>query len=210
MEPKAPRKRTRIQQANERKIVDGALSVFSTYGYRGSTIDQIAEAAEMSKPNLLYYFRRKEDIYRAVLDRTLVDWLAPLRDLTPTGEPEVELATYIRRKLEMSRTNPTASRLFANEILAGAPLIGETLAGPLRELVEEKAAVIKGWVDAGKLKPVDPKHLIFAIWATTQHYADFETQIRAILGAKADETDLYAKANDILTTLFVDGLTPPA
>ena len=137
----------------------------------------------MTKPNLLYYFRRKEDIYLAVLNRTHEMWLEPLERLDADGDPATEITAYIDRKLEMARDNPTASRLFAMEILQGAPVLGETLRGRLKTLVDEKAAIIQGWIDAGRLAPVDPRHLIFMIWATTQHYADFETQIRAVLGA---------------------------
>ena len=145
--PDTSSKPTRIQARNRQLIVDAALGVFSTYGYRGSTLDQIAEAASMSKPNLLYYFRRKEDVYLAVLEHTLDDWLEPLRAIDPAGDPIDELKRYIERKLDMSRTAPEASRLFANEMLHGAPILGNTLAGPLKTLVDEKAEVIAGWIE---------------------------------------------------------------
>ena len=80
--------------------------MFSTNGFRGSTIDQIAEAAGMSKPNLLYYFRRKEDIHETLMQRLLDTWLAPLRELDDIGDPLTELRSYIRRKLEMARDFP--------------------------------------------------------------------------------------------------------
>ncbi|TIT66757.1 MAG: TetR family transcriptional regulator, partial [Mesorhizobium sp.] len=166
----APR-RTRIQQEKRELILEAALEVFSTNGFRGSTIDQIAEAAGMSKPNLLYYFRRKEDIHETLMERLLETWLAPLRELDDIGDPMTELRSYIRRKLEMARDFPRESRLFANEILQGAPRIMPLLAGELKTLVDEKAAVIKGWMRAGKIARTDPWHLIFSIWATTQHYA---------------------------------------
>ena len=199
-----PRK-TRIQAQNEELILGAALEVFSTYGYRGATVDQIATRCGLSKPNLLYYFRRKEDIYAALLEHTLSDWLEPLRALNAEGDPIGELTRYIRDKLRMSRDNPKASRLFANEILHGAPAIGPFLKGPLKQLVDEKAAVIKGWMDAGRLTRLDPHHLIFAIWATTQHYADFDVQVSAIIGT---DKDVMKKAEKALVALFVKGLKP--
>ena len=200
------RRRTRIQEEKEEKILDAALEVFSTWGYRGATVDQIAALAGMTKPNLLYYFRRKEDIYLAVLQRTHEMWLEPLEQLDPDGEPTREITAYIDRKLEMSRDNPKASRLFAMEVLQGAPVLGDTLAGRLRTLVEEKAAVIKGWIEAGRLAPVDPHHLIFMIWATTQHYADFDTQIRAVLGPRADAPDHFETAKATIDRVFLGGI----
>ena len=199
-----PRK-TRIQAQNEELILEAALEVFSTYGYRGATVDQIATSCGLSKPNLLYYFRRKEDIYVALLEHTLSDWLAPLRALDAEGDPIGELTRYVRDKVRMSRDNPKASRLFANEILHGAPAISPFLKGPLKQLVDEKAAVIKGWMDAGRLTRLDPHHLIFAIWATTQHYADFDVQVHAILG---NPPDVMVRAGDTLLSLFVQGLRP--
>lgn len=200
----APRK-TRIQAQNEELILKAALEAFSAYGFRGATVDQIAAACGLSKPNLLYYFRRKEDLYRAVLEHTLRDWLEPLRQLDPEGEPIEEITRYIRAKIRLSRDNPKASRLFANEILHGATAIGDYLRGPLKELVDEKAAIIRRWSDEGRLNPVDPHHLIFAIWATTQHYADFETQVTAVVG---NPPDLMSKAEETLMTLLVEGLRP--
>lgn len=114
---------TRIQSINRRLILDAALDVFSAYGFRGSTIDQIAEKAGMSKPNLLYYFPRKQNIYVTVLEDTLATWLEPFEDIDPDGDPLEELRRYIARKLEISASKPEASRLFANEILHGAPAI---------------------------------------------------------------------------------------
>ena len=182
IEAPAPRRRTRIQQDKRDVILEAALEVFSANGFRGATIDQIAEAAGMSKPNLLYYFRRKEDIHETLMQRLLDTWLAPLRELDDIGDPMTELRSYIRRKLEMARDFPRESRLFANEILQGAPRIMPLLEGELKTLVDEKAAVIKGWMRAGKIARTDPWHLIFSIWATTQHYADFDVQVRAVLG----------------------------
>jgi len=199
-------RRTAIQVRNEAKILEAALDVFSALGFHGATIDQIAEGAGMSKPNLLYYFAGKEDIHAALLDRLLENWLDPLRALDPAGEPLEELRGYLRRKLAMARRYPRESRLFAHEVMQGAPRIGPTLAGPLRALVEEKAAVIAGWIAAGRLAPVEPRHLIFAIWATTQHYADFDAQVRAVLAQDGD--DHFADAATTLETCLLEGLRP--
>ncbi len=184
---------SRIQHQNQAVILKAALEVFSTYGYRGTTVDQIATRAGLSKPNLLYYFKRKEDIYVAVLEYTLDEWLKPLRMLDLNGDPITELTRYIYEKLDMSFANPSSSRLFANEILHGAPHIQKFLKGPLRELVEEKVKIIRQWIAAGKIKPVDPPHFIFAIWAVTQHYADFSTQVDAVLGS-ADRKEQVKQA----------------
>jgi TetR/AcrR family transcriptional regulator len=190
--------KTRIQHQNQALILDAALDVFSTYGYRGTTVDQIAKGCGLSKPNLLYYFRRKEDIYVAVLERTLEDWLRPLQALNPDNDPIEELTQYITAKLNMSFDNPEASRLFANEILHGAPHVGGFLKGALRDLVDAKAEVISDWVNQGRIAAVDPRHLIFSIWAVTQHYADFAIQVDAVLGKQPDRAQVEHQVCQIL------------
>ncbi|MEM7461459.1 MAG: TetR family transcriptional regulator C-terminal domain-containing protein [Pseudomonadota bacterium] len=201
-------RRTRIQLENEQRILDAALDVFSLHGFRGSTIDQIAESAGMSKPNLLYYFRTKEAIHGELIDRLMEKWLDPLREMDQAGDPVQEIRRYILRKLEMARDYPRESRLFANEILQGAPRIESVLKGPLKRLVDEKAEIIKRWMADGKLAKCDPHHLIFSIWATTQHYADFDVQVRAVLGPHKSGPGRFDDAARFLDFLFFDGLRP--
>ncbi|MCB1447475.1 MAG: TetR family transcriptional regulator C-terminal domain-containing protein [Rhizobiaceae bacterium] len=199
-------RRTRIQEAKEEQILEAALDVFSRHGFRGATIDEIAEVAGMSKPNLLYYFRTKEAMHRALIERVLDTWLDPLREFDDKGNPASEIRSYIRRKLEMARDFPRESRLFANEVLRGAPLIEDELKGPLKQLVDEKAEVIRAWAKAGKIAGCDPYHLIFSIWSTTQHYADFDVQVRAVLGQEKDGQGRFEDAARYLEQLFLGGL----
>lgn len=201
----AARQPTRIQKRNRQTILDAALEVFSQHGFRGATLDQIAEVSGLSKPNLLYYFASKEEIHVTLLDTLLDAWLAPLRRLDPAGDPLSEILSYMRRKLGLSRDYPRESRLFANEMLQGAPRMMETLRGNLKTLVDDKASVIAQWIAEGRIAAVHPHHLIFSIWSLTQHYADFDVQVRAVLGP---DHDPYAEADAFLDTLFRRLLTP--
>ena len=205
---KRPRAQTRIQREKQEVILEAALDVFSREGFRGATIDQIAEAAGMSKPNLLYYFPRKEEIYKRLMTEMLDIWLAPLREIDSVGDPVSELRSYIRRKIEMSRDYPRQSRLFANEMLQGGPRVLDVLEVDLKALVDEKAQVMLGWMDNGKIVRTDPYHLIFSIWATTQHYADFDVQVRAVLGKDRGGEGRFEDAARYLENLFLHGLLP--
>ncbi len=198
--------KTRIQQKNRKTILDAALVVFSQHGFRGSTLDQISKAAGLSKPNLLYYFPSKEAIHLELLCGLIEVWLNPLHQLDASGNPVDEIVGYVLRKLEMSRDFPRESRLFANEIIQGAPRILDKIQGELRDLVDEKSAVIQGWIDAGELAAQNPKHLLFSIWATTQHYADFEVQVGAILGD--NKTANLDDAAEFLEGMYRRALTP--
>lgn len=190
---------TRIQQKNRELILEGALSAFSANGFRGATIDQIAEEAGLSKPNVLYYFGSKDEIHKTLLTTLLDLWLGPMLAIDPDGEPLDEVLAYVATKLQMSRDYPRESRLFAYEILQGAPHLSEILGGRLRSLVEDTVAILARWIEEGRLAPVDPRHLIFSIWALTQHYADFEVQVRAVLGPGHDP---FAEAGVYLENLF--------
>lgn len=197
--------RTKIQTRNIKAILEAALDVFSQQGFRGATVDQIAEAAGLSKPNLLYYFPSKEAVHTALLDQLMRTWLDPLQAMNPDGDPIAEILGYVRRKLELARSFPRESRLFANEILQGAPRIRETIAGELKTQVDEKSAVLTRWMDEDRITRLPPVHLIFSIWALTQHYADFDVQVRAVLGA---DHDPFAEAEPFLETLFTRLLRP--
>lgn len=197
---------TRIQREKTEEILEAALEVFATYGYRGSTIDQIAAQSGLSKPNILYYFDGKQAIHAVLLARLLTTWLEPLKQMDDKGDPIDEICAYVGRKLAMSRDYPRESRLFANEILQGAPRILDELSGQLKNLTDEKAALIQGWIDAGLIKAIDPYHLIFSIWSTTQHYADFDVQVRAVLSDKADGR--FEQASAFLDTMYRATLTP--
>ncbi len=197
---------TRIQREKTEAILEAALEVFATFGFRGATIDQIAAQSGISKPNILYYYDGKDAIHAELLTRLLKIWLEPLGHMSDKGDPIEEICAYVARKLKMSRDYPRESRLFANEILQGAPHISEQLKGPLKKQVDEKAALIQGWIDAGLINAVDPYHLIFSIWATTQHYADFDVQVRAILSQKSQGR--FDQALAFLDKMFRATLTP--
>ena len=197
---------TRIQKKNREAILEAALDVFSEHGFRGATLDQIATRAGLSKPNVLYYFASKEAIYTALLSGLLETWLDPLRAINPAGEPVEEIMAYVMRKLDMSREFPRESRLFANEIVQGAPRILDQIEGPLKRLVDETVGVFRNWSREQRLADVDPYHLIFSIWATTQHYADFNAQITGIL--HSESAAHFVDAAAFLDHFYRRALTP--
>ena len=198
---------TRIQVRNRVAILEAALDVFSAHGFRGATVDQIATSAGLSKPNLLYYFASKESIHVALLAGLMDTWLAPLRGMNKDGDPVEEILKYVHRKLEMSRDLPRQSRLFANEVLQGAPHLSALYGNTLNPLVEQKVALISGWSKAGKIAQVHPYHLLFSIWSLTQHYADFDVQVRTVL-PESEASDPFPQAAHHLDTLFRKLLAP--
>lgn len=202
------RAETRIQREKRELILEAALDVFSVHGFRGSTIDQIALEAGMSKPNLLYYFPNKESMHHQLMERLLRNWLLPLEELNENGDPITEMCSYVHRKLEMAKDFPRESRIFATEVARGAKLIMDLIEGDLKVLLNKKVLVIQSWIDSGRMAPVDPHHLIFSIWSTTQHYADFDVQVRVLLGEGRNGDERFDDAWEFLRALYEKMLTP--
>lgn len=199
------------QVANKREAVLGAaLELFSRYGLHGTSIDQVGARAGVSKSNLLYYFATKEELYVSVLRELLEVWLAPLRELSAEQDPQAAIADYIRRKLALSRDRPDASRLFCLEVVQGAPLLRDALAVELRAIVDAKSAVIGAWIGAGRLAPVEPRHLLFMLWATTQHYADFATQVQALAGRSLADPEFFEQTVANVQAIVLHGVLPRA
>jgi TetR/AcrR family transcriptional regulator len=194
-----------IRQNNEAQIVAAAERVFAGAGFGGATMAAIAEAAGLPKANLHYYFGSKEVLYRTVLARILSDWLQPTLGIVPEADPRTAIERYIRDKMALSAQRPHASKVFANELLHGAPVLKILLATELHDLVQAKAAVIEGWIAAGRMAPVDPVHLFFTIWAATQTYADFDEQVCAVLGRPELGAADQARATEHVVTLLLRG-----
>jgi TetR/AcrR family transcriptional regulator len=201
--PKVQKGRNRTAQ--EAAIITAAERVFAGAGFGGATMAAIAMAAGLPKPNLHYYFGSKKALYRAVLERTLREWLEPADSIVATAEPRAALERYMREKMRQSFARPYASRVWANELLHGAPELHGTLVRSLRPLMRRKAAVIDQWIAAGRMAPLDSMHLFFTIWAATQTYADFEVQICAVLGRASLDADAQAKATQHVVSLILRG-----
>ncbi|WP_316860864.1 TetR family transcriptional regulator C-terminal domain-containing protein [uncultured Cohaesibacter sp.] len=168
------------REKNIEKILTAAEIVFAEYGYRGASISKIADEAGLPKSNIVYYFSTKEQLYRTVVEDIFNVWRAAADEIHDHADPETALGAYIDTKLELARTRPYGSKVWANEIIQGAPIVHDYLETELRSWTEERVAVIENWVKEGKIRPVSGRHLLFAIWATTQHYADFKHQISTI------------------------------
>ena len=194
-----------IRQTNEALILSAAERVFARAGFGGATMAAIAEASGLPKANLHYYFGSKEVLYRAVLSRILNDWLVPTHGITALADPRAALEQYIRAKMALSAERPDGSKVFANELLHGAPVIKVLLATDLRRLLLEKAAVVQAWIDANRMAAVDPVHLFFTIWAATQTYADFDEQIKAVLGKAELSPKDHARATEHVVSLILRG-----
>lgn len=197
----------------EARILAAAEEVFAETGFSGATTAMIAQRARLPKANVHYYFGTKERLYRTVLERILDYWLSTGDQIVAHQSPATALADYIAGKIEASRRQPTASKVFANELLHGAPQLGDYLKLHIRSWVEAKSKVLDGWAAKGLIRPIDAAHLFFVLWAATQTYADFEVQIRAVLGRERLGDEDYRAGRDLVTRMTLGALglgNPPS
>lgn len=201
----------RIRQKNEQAILKAAEDEFARHGFKGTSMNTIAQNAGLPKANLHYYFTNKLGLYVAVLSNILELWDSTFNALNSDDDPAIALSNYIRTKIEFSRSNPQASRIFAMEIISGGQCLSEYFNQDYRTWFNGRAAVFQSWIDAGKMDPVDPVHLIFLLWGSTQHYADFATQICQVTGrSRLTKQDMEAASNNLIHIILKGcGLTPP-
>ena len=171
---------TRHREETKARIQQAAERVFADYGYVGASFSRIAAEAGLPKSNIVYYYQTKEKLYRTVVENIFNVWREAADGLSPERDPMVALGDYIETKLELARTRPYGSKVWANEIIQRAPVVQDYLERELRQWTNDRIAVIETWIARGQIRPVSARHLLYAIWATTQHYADFKHQIRTL------------------------------
>ncbi len=161
-----------IRAENKRLILEAAEAVFAETGFKGATTAAIAARAGVPKANLHYYFPTKEELYRSVIERVLTAWLAAASSFDQSDDPSEALARYIGAKMDLAREMPLSSRIWATEIMRGAPAIQDFLDTTLTQWVDERSRIIYRWIAENKMRPIEPKYLFYMIWATTQQYAN--------------------------------------
>jgi len=196
----------RIRVENMAKIIEVAEKIFVKHGYRGASMQMIANKADLPKANIHYYFKSKDKLYAEVLTKIIGSWNSELQDISVDDDPAEVLERFIYKKVELSYKYPQASKLFALEIIQGAPHLKEYVRSDMRQWVRDKAKIFQTWMDQEKIKKVDPVHLIFLIWSSTQHYADFETQVLTIMNRAEYEEEDIETISKFLSSVILTGI----
>ena len=205
-DPERISKRNAIRQENERLILSAAEKVFAEAGFGGATMQLIADMAGLPKANLHYYFPTKEALYREVVQQIFDIWLHAADSFDNAPDPASGIGAYIDAKMEISRRHPDGSKVWASEVMHGAPVIQDYLETTLRDWTAGRARVIQRWIDEGKMAPIDPRHLLYMLWATTQHYADFGHQIETLNGGKALSDRQWREAKESVKAVILRGI----
>jgi len=192
-----------VREVNEKLIIEAAEQVFASYGFKGATTDQIAKQSGLPKANIHYYFRTKANLYHQVLIGILSEWMVSAQAFDNHEEPKQALTHYVKSKMAFSRMRPNASKVWANEMLHGAPVVNEFLKTTLKTWLDDRINVIQSWIDSGKINSVDPTVFIYMIWSITQHYADFERQMVLLNNGQPYTDEEYQYRTDQVVQLIL-------
>lgn len=197
-----------IRAENERLILEAGESIFAQHGFRGATMQMIADQAGLPKANLHYYFDSKEKLYRCVVEKIFEIWLQAASSFENSDEPKEALKLYIYEKMQISRRHPYGSKVWANEVMQGAPIIQDFLETQLRSWTDGRIESIQAWIAAGKIRSVEPRWVMYMIWATTQHYADFGHQIETLNADAPLSEAQWEAASETVFEVIWNGLAP--
>ena len=201
-----PLTKKEIRRENEKIILEAAEKVFSEAGFGGATMQLIADVAGLPKANLHYYFPTKESLYRQVVENIFTIWLQAADVFDAAAGPTEGLGAYIDAKMEISRRHPAGSKVWASEVMHGAPVIQDYLENQLEDWTNGRIKAIQGWIDRGLMDPVEPRQLLYMLWATTQHYADFGHQIETLNGGVPLSDAQWSEAKSNLKAIILKGI----
>jgi TetR/AcrR family transcriptional regulator len=201
-----PIAKSTIREGNERVILAAAEAVFAEQGFGGATMAAIAARAGVPKPNVHYYFPTKERLYRAVVERVLTAWLDAASSFDSSDDPAEALTSYIGAKMDLARTMPLGSLIWASEMMRGAPVIQDFLDTTLTEWVASRERVVRRWIAAGRIKPIEPRILFYMIWATTQHYANAGHEIATLENGAPLDDEAFARARAQVIATILNGV----
>ncbi len=194
-----------IRQKNKAVIFNAAKKEFVTYGFKGASIKRIAERANIARANIHYYFQDKTDLYQQLLSNIIDVWNRDYDTLSVDKDPKQALSAYIRAKVMHSKDDPDSSRIFASELIHGAPVLSDYLKEDFGSWLQSQVDVINAWIEQGLIDKVNPYHLLFLIWSSTQHYADFNVQVVAALNKEAMSDDDFEEVVTSLTQIILKG-----
>ena len=136
-------------------ILTEAERQFARFGFEGVSLDSIAAALDLSRQNLLYHWPSKEELYRAVLDSVMGEWMASMTAITEADEPEVAIQTYVAVKLRFSRERPSGNAVFTREIMTGALRYQDVLKAQVMPLLHADVARFERWANEGRIRRLE-------------------------------------------------------
>lgn len=197
-------KQTRLHK--ETNILRAAEKIFAEAGFKGASISMIAAEAGVPKSNVVYYFESKEKLYLKVIEDICGIWLQASARMDELQDPGEALKSYIHDKMDLSRKRPYGSKVWANEIIHGAPFIRPYFNDTLKDWTASRKKILRRWMKEGHIQEMPPETILYMIWSTTQHYADFSCQIEALNNDTEMTNKQWEVAKQTVTKIILQGI----
>lgn len=208
-----PKANDRRPERTRAAILDAAMREFAAEGLAGARIDEIARAARVNKALLYYYYRDKETLYGAVLDRVfrgLVERLTTVFD-QPLA-PRDKILAYAAAHFDYIAASPSYPKLVIGEMMRagrrGSPHMRQIVARYLRPLQARLFALFRIAIARREIRRVDPQHFLLSMVAMNAFYFGSADFLRIFLGADPLTPARIAARRAAVLDVLAAALTP--
>jgi TetR/AcrR family transcriptional regulator len=201
--------------ATRRTILDAALQTFSLYGFDGASITNIARLHRVSPPLIHYYFKTKDELWRAAMDQGIGDMVQNLRQICDElVETDIvaRLKFFIRRYIALVAEKPAVFRVIIRETDMPSP----RLTWLAQHYMTPLYTLVTGLVDeaqkAGRLKSVAPPyHMAQIITGACYHFLSSRNRILESYGVDVTTREILERhGNAVIDILFTGMLIEAA
>jgi AcrR family transcriptional regulator len=180
-------------------ILEAARELFTKFGYKKTTMEDIAQALGKGKSSLYYYFKNKEEIFQAVIDGEEEILFSRLRAVVQSSlTPQDKMRQYVEVRMETLRELENYHKAISEDLAAGFDFL-EHMKGKSEK---EEAALIKDILDEGiKLELFMVKNSLMAAMAISTALKGLEVPLFRSPESKNFE-DFKVQISNVLNILF--------
>jgi Transcriptional regulator len=146
------------------QIVDSARQIFSRFGFKKTTMEEIAQAVSKGKSSIYYYFQSKEDIYKAVIEKeaTLIrDELS--NAISQASDPAGKLKAYVTVRMRTFQAMANFYEAIKNEFLSNLDFVNKTREKYDKEEIQMVEGILKEGVIRNEFAIEDTEFAAIAI-----------------------------------------------
>jgi TetR/AcrR family transcriptional regulator len=193
--------------ATRRLILEAALESFSQFGFDGTSITGIARSHRVSPPLIHYYFKSKDELWRAAMDQGIGDMVRNIEAICGEmieSDSIARLKFFIRRFIAIVAEKPAVFRVIVRESDMPSPRLtwlAQHYMTPLYTLV---TGLVEEAQKSGKLKSiVPPYHMAQIITGACYHFLSSRNRLLVAYGVDVNIWEIRERhANAVIDILF--------
>lgn len=180
--------------------MDAALGSFARRGYEATSLDALADALGVRKQSILYWFGSKEGLLEAVIDRSAAELSAALEAaLDRAGASWERVEAVVRSVFKLAARRPELLGLL-REVGRLGPPAATRLTEVLDPLAQRASSFLEAEMDAGTMRPHEPRLLLLAIYSTVVGMIT-EVEVLRALGEEPTARSLVRRRQELLRLL---------